>query len=788
MQNGDPKKLVFILMLAVVSSLSVVASDDPGPQPDAQPLMEEFTTNLNLGFEASGVPKGWMAGGNGYSAVIDEAVVHSGNRSLRISRQEEGQFASATTTFPVDIARGKRLHLTAWVKSEGITEGWAGLWMRVDGADGVLAFDNMQDRPITGATDWAQYEIELDVADEASAVFFGALHTGNGIIWVDSFSFVITEQPEPPPLITVTGMIEDRRGAGVPGAMVAFMGPGADRASARVTSDSESRFSVEVPAGTYAVTATARGFAAAYQPPAPFGADGAGGELVLTLGDGGFTIGGTVTDERVEPVTGALIVATRLSNDDGDIFYTETDDRGRYELNPIPGDGYLIHVDSEGHRPAVVAAESGADQVIDITVFGIGPAPDEVIAWIKGHAIPLVTVEAENGFADLQPVKALVGDARVVALGEATHGSREFFQLKHRLLEFLVVEMGFTVFAIEANWPECLAINDYVLDGKGTAEEALDGIYFWTWNTEEVLAQIEWMRRYNEDPTHEDKVKFLGFDMQTPNVAAERVVAYLEEVAPDLAEEVRVGFAAFTEGKLGQNLAQLPDEDRRALTEEVESLLQAFDAHSLVWVGETSESEWTLIRWMVVMLQQVGELYFGGDSSVRDAAMAANLEWILETEPPGTKVVAWAHNAHISTHPARGTEWMGSHLRRSLGEGYLALGFAFNQGSFQAIDMTGIRAEERALASHDVGPAPEGNLDAAFARVGLPLFALDLRQLPTEGIVAVWFANPHPMRQIGAVFSSESQMSTPIVPADHFDGMIFVDTTTRARPVGHPGK
>ena len=111
-------------------------------------------------------------------------------------------------------------------------------------------------------------------------------------------------------------------------------------------------------------------------------------------------------------------------------------------------------------------------------------------------------------------LRALVGQARVVALGEATHGTREFFQLKHRMLEFLVEEMGFRVFAIEANWPECLAINDYVLHGEGDPEEALAGIYFWTWNTEEVLELIEWMRRYNADPAHEQKLKFYGVDMQ----------------------------------------------------------------------------------------------------------------------------------------------------------------------------------------------------------------------------------------------------------------------------------
>src|SRR5215472_10824586 len=110
-----------------------------------------------------------------------------------------------------------------------------------------------------------------------------------------------------------------------------------------------------------------------------------------------------------------------------------------------------------------------------------------VTRWIRANAVPLTTVEARNGFADMQPLRRLIGNARIVSLGEATHGSREFFQLKHRMLEFLTTQMGFTIFSIEANMPEAYRLNDYVLNGKGDPAELLRGMYFWTWNTQEVL-------------------------------------------------------------------------------------------------------------------------------------------------------------------------------------------------------------------------------------------------------------------------------------------------------------
>jgi len=155
--------------------------------------------------------------------------------------------------------------------------------------------------------------------------------------------------------------------------------------------------------------------------------------------------------------------------------------------------------------------------------------------WLRRAAIPLNTVVAGHGFSDLQPLKRLVREARIVSLGEATHGTREFFQLKHRILEFLVSEMGFTVFAIEASMPEAFDINQYILTGEGDPEKALAGLYFWTWNTAEVLEMVRWMRRYNADPNHTAKVKFYGFDMQSATRAVRLTLKYLSRVDPGVA-------------------------------------------------------------------------------------------------------------------------------------------------------------------------------------------------------------------------------------------------------------
>ncbi|MBS0196696.1 MAG: erythromycin esterase family protein [Planctomycetes bacterium] len=178
-----------------------------------------------------------------------------------------------------------------------------------------------------------------------------------------------------------------------------------------------------------------------------------------------------------------------------------------------------------------------------IPMGGCDPVPDTpATAWVKRRAIPFATSQAGHGLEDLHPLKAVIGDARIVALGEPTHGTREAFQMKHRLLEYLVEELGFSVFSIEANMPEAYALNAYVTEGKGDPKKLIAGMYFWTWNTQEVLAMVEWMRDWNQKHPPESgkpRLQFTGFDMQTQTVALRLVEEFLKIQDPEFFEQTR---------------------------------------------------------------------------------------------------------------------------------------------------------------------------------------------------------------------------------------------------------
>src|SRR5689334_5198890 len=192
--------------------------------------------------------------------------------------------------------------------------------------------------------------------------------------------------------------------------------------------------------------------------------------------------------------------------------------------------------------PELPAIVTGALAAIWLSAHVVAQDPS-VVDWIRTNAVPLRTVEAGHGFADMQPLKKMIGNARIVSLGEATHGTREFFQLKHRMLEFLASEMGFTIFSIEANMPEAYRLNDYVLNGNGDPAKLIRGMYFWTWDTQEVLDMVLWMREFNK--SGKGRVQFTGFDMQTPNVAADIVQDFVNQHDTSYGESLRkaVGMA-----------------------------------------------------------------------------------------------------------------------------------------------------------------------------------------------------------------------------------------------------
>lgn len=407
--------------------------------------------------------------------------------------------------------------------------------------------------------------------------------------------------------------------------------------------------------------------------------------------------------------------------------------------------------------------------------------PSEVVDWLRARSIALATTEPGNGFADLEPLDALVGDARIVALGEATHGTREFFLLKHRVFEYLVSVLGFTVFAIEASWPDALAVDEYVRTGAGDPGVVLAGLGFWTWNTEEVLALVRWMRQWNESAPDGRKVRFLGFDMQSTPTAAESVASYLRVVDPEFFVRAFELLAPYRAGFSQREYDQRSPEERAALTTSQEELATRFVSERARYVAASSDEAWARAEHHLHIIRQC--LAMAMDPNVRDQCMGENVAWLLEHEPVGTRMMLWAHNYHVQRYAPGGADTMGAHLAARFGREFVAIGLAFDRGSFQAIEGMN-RGVQGGLREFTVGSTTGDTLDAALAATHVPICIVDLRAVPQDGTVGAWFRVPRETRSIGSRYADDAgaEVFERLEACRAFDALAFVAVTSRARP------
>lgn len=414
--------------------------------------------------------------------------------------------------------------------------------------------------------------------------------------------------------------------------------------------------------------------------------------------------------------------------------------------------------------------------------------PDsEITAWLQAHVIPLNTIEPSGNDEDLRPLKGLIGDARIVALGEATHGTHEFFTIKHRMVEFLVQEMGFTIFAIEANLPEAERINHYVQTGEGNPTELLVGLHFWTWNTQEVLDLIEWLRQYNADPKH-PKVSFAGFDAQYMDVAVEHVLSFLLEVAPEDADlaatryECLETFHLLDEEPALLVYSQLPLSETQPCGDSVRTVYDDLVRNETLYTSTSSEAAYrSAVRNALTVVQAeegIAGRYTSGPNP-RDRYMAENVSWLLEQGGPDAKIILWAHNGHIAIH---GESNMGSRLEEQYGDAYVPFGFSFDRGSFNARAATLVngQVEFGELSAFEIEPAPDDAFGAYFRQADIPAFILDLRNIDYGQSGAKWLRSQHSLRSIGAVYdpAQPGLFFTHTTLKLSFDFVIFIEETT----------
>lgn len=397
-------------------------------------------------------------------------------------------------------------------------------------------------------------------------------------------------------------------------------------------------------------------------------------------------------------------------------------------------------------------------------------------AEVQTRAVVIPTLALNADSTQLAGIGAAIGDARIVGMGEGSHGTSEFFAFKNRLFKYLVEKKGFTIFAMEAYWGAGLYVDRFIKTGQGTAAQAVASLAFWTWDTPEVVNLVQWMRDYNAKPGNHPILSFVGIDMQNPMGAIGYLATYLR--LHDPAESAAAHAALECAAAAAARYRAMPAAGCRQEVVAVGEQLDALKSEPDVAIAQRSVE--TILQYLD-MKSVPDDARLGA----RDQDMADNLKWLAAAYPQA-KIAVWAHNYHIGTRPLlNGSEEfssqpMGSYLRSAFGNGYYAIGQTFGSGTVRAI------VSGHGLEAVTVPPNPNDTIAALFKSLNVAAAFVDLRGLRTGGPLWSFFSTQHRVEEIGATIDPQHPAyEVPIVIPNSFDGLVYVPISTAATDGTH---
>ncbi len=404
------------------------------------------------------------------------------------------------------------------------------------------------------------------------------------------------------------------------------------------------------------------------------------------------------------------------------------------------------------------------------------PPTKAAIAEEEAYAVVIPSLDLNADPNQLAGIGAAIGDARIVGMGEGSHGTSEFFALKNRLFKYLAEKKGFTIFALEAYWGAGLYVDRYIKTGQGTAEQAVASLAFWTWDTPEMVNLVQWMRDYNAKAGNHPILSFVGIDMQNPMGAIGYLATYLR--LHDPAEAAAAHAALECAAESASRYRGTPTAGCRQEVVAVGEQVQALNNSPDVAIAQHS---------VTTILQYLDWKSVPDDARLgtRDQDMADNLEW-LATAYPRAKIAVWAHNFHIRMRPVLGgseemnSRPMGAYLRSAFGRDYYAIGQTFGSGTVRAI------VSGHGLEAATVPPNPSDTIAALFKPLNAAAAFVDLRGLRTGSPLWSFFSTQHRVEEIGATIDPlHPAYRVPMIIPNSFDGLVYVPISTAATDGSH---
>lgn len=400
-----------------------------------------------------------------------------------------------------------------------------------------------------------------------------------------------------------------------------------------------------------------------------------------------------------------------------------------------------------------------------------------IIDQLNRHISALATTDPVAPLTDLDSFGQIVGDAQIVGIGEATHGTHEFMTMHDRMIRYLITEHEFRIVGLEAPAAMIVGLDRYVrgeTDDAATVQSAfgffsLANTDFWHW--------VTWLRAYNQHVDPASVVRLVGIDSQANRLLAPSLI---------------VGFLTPLDADIAASLAELYD-SAQALTgtdtavEQSQAALAALLDAEPGLVAASSQREFDQAEYLAQAIVQDQQLHFdssgtiGGPAGLRDKQLADNIRWVLDHEDAQAPIVVWAHNDHVaaaqspSNAPALA---MGGFLREQFGDRYRPIGLSFASGEYIAYPAG---TTSRTPTTYELPEPPSGSAAALFAQLSAQRFLLDLRAVPPTSVAGQWLGVPTFLPSVGAIHMRNPFQ--PITIAGAFDGLCFIAATTPITPL-----
>ena len=369
-------------------------------------------------------------------------------------------------------------------------------------------------------------------------------------------------------------------------------------------------------------------------------------------------------------------------------------------------------------------------------------------------------------------------NVKVIGLGEATHGNIEFQQLKKDVFEVLVKNENVRVFVLEGDFGGGQQINQFILNGTGTAEEAVNTLDYSIYKTEQMIDLVRWMHDYNASVSNDKKVYFYGNDMQRYDYSKKGMLDYYKDVNADAFKK----YVLQLEHVSNDKMRELTTEQLKEIDETIENIIIDLQTNEVDYVKQSSTEDFSLALQYAQIMKQRTQLFLneGDYSKLRDQYLADNLQWIVEFEAERghDKIFITGHNGHIEKTSATLARYksMGNYLDELYGEEYFAIGTDFINSEFQAKNGGSGERQIHSLENHN-------DLVDAFSEAESNIIYVDFEKVSKSDELLDIISSEQKMANIGDDFrwwykTSKMFYTIEMTPNEAYDSIIIVKVAT----------